>query len=87
MKDFQSEVELEVRDYECDMSGIVNNAVYLNYLEHARHKFLKSKEIQYADWAQNGIHLVVIRIELTLCIRCGVGTNLLWGSLQIGFHV
>ncbi len=26
----------ELRDYECDLSGIVNNAVYQNYLEHAR---------------------------------------------------
>ncbi|NLI24182.1 MAG: acyl-CoA thioesterase, partial [Bacteroidales bacterium] len=29
------ELEMEVRDYECDIQGIVNNAVYMNYLEHA----------------------------------------------------
>ncbi|MBU2223338.1 MAG: acyl-CoA thioesterase, partial [Gammaproteobacteria bacterium] len=28
-------VDFKVRDYECDMQGIVNNAVYFNYLEHA----------------------------------------------------
>jgi acyl-CoA thioester hydrolase len=56
-------IELEVRDYECDMEGIVNNAVYLNYLEHARHAFLKHKGYNFAALTQKGIHLVVIRIE------------------------
>lgn len=56
-------IELEVRDYECDIEGIVNNAVYLNYLEHARHVFLKHKGYNFAALTQKGIHLVVIRIE------------------------
>ena len=33
---------MEVRDYECDLQGIVNNAEYQHYLEHARHQFLRS---------------------------------------------
>ena len=33
------ELKMSVRDYECDLQGIVNNAVYQNYLEHARHQF------------------------------------------------
>ena len=53
----------EVRDYECDMEGIVNNAVYMNYLEHARHAFLKHNGFDFATLTQKGIHLVVIRIE------------------------
>jgi acyl-CoA thioester hydrolase len=57
------ELELEVRDYECDIEGIVNNAVYLNYLEHARHVFLKSRGLDFAALAQSGIHLVVTRVE------------------------
>ena len=56
-------VELEVRDYECDIEGIVNNAVYMNYLEHARHLFLKDKGFDFAELTRIGIHLVVIRIE------------------------
>lgn len=56
-------LELEVRDYECDMEGIVNNAVYMNYLEHTRHAFLKHKGFDFAMLTQTGIHLVVIRIE------------------------
>ncbi|MCZ2720285.1 acyl-CoA thioesterase [Marinomonas sp. 15G1-11] len=54
----------EVRDYECDIQGIVNNSVYQNYLEHARHKFLKSKGINFTELAKNNINLVVIRAEL-----------------------
>ena len=56
-------IELEVRDYECDMESIVNNAVYMNYLEHARHGFIKHKGLNFAELIQKGIQLVVIRIE------------------------
>src|SRR5512141_2020647 len=56
-------LDFEVRDYECDMEGIVNNAVYMNYLEHTRHAFLKYKGLDFATLTQTGIHLVVIRIE------------------------
>jgi acyl-CoA thioester hydrolase len=56
-------LDLEVRDYECDMEGIVNNAMYMNYLEHARHAFLKHKGFDFAVLIQKDIHLVVIRIE------------------------
>ena len=56
-------IEMEVRDYECDIEGIVNNAVYMNYLEHARHGFLKQNGFNFAELTQKGIHLVVIRIE------------------------
>ncbi len=53
-----------VRDYECDIQGIVNNGVYQNYLEHARHEFLKHIGIDFADYAKQGINLVVVRAEL-----------------------
>ncbi len=57
-------LEIEVRDYECDMQGIVNNAVYQNYLEHARHTFIKSKGLDFAKITAQGVHLVVMRAEL-----------------------
>lgn len=53
-----------VRDYECDMEGIVNNAVYQNYLEHARHQFLLSRGIDFAEITRRGIHPVVVRAEI-----------------------
>lgn len=56
--------EFKVRDYECDMQGIVNNAVYFNYLEHARHEFLASRQIDFAALAKAKVNLVVVRAEL-----------------------
>jgi acyl-CoA thioester hydrolase len=57
-------LEFQVRDYELDMQGIVNNGVYFNYLEHARHEYLQAKGVDFAALTRDGIHLVVIRSEL-----------------------
>jgi len=64
LKKFQHRLDLQVRDYECDIQGIVNNAVYQNYLEHARHQFLLSKGVNFIELSSKGIHLVVVRVEL-----------------------
>jgi len=64
MSDYAFSLAMDVRDYECDIQGIVNNAVYQNYLEHARHEFLKEVGIDFAELARNGINLVVVRAEL-----------------------
>ena len=63
-KQYQFELEFSVRDYECDLQGIVNNAVYLNYLEHTRHQCLLSSKIDFAKLHDEGIDLVVSRIEI-----------------------
>jgi acyl-CoA thioester hydrolase len=57
-------LQMAVRDYECDMQGVVNNAVYQNYLEHARHEFLKAHGVDFAVLTRAGINLVVVRAEL-----------------------
>jgi len=62
MKDFQ--IALSVRDYECDMQGIVNNAVYLNYFEHARHAYLKHIGADFTVLLLQNIVLVATRIEV-----------------------
>jgi len=62
--DYSHSIEFKVRDYECDMQGVVNNSVYQNYLEHARHEFLQTRGINFAEVTASGVNLVVIRAEL-----------------------
>ncbi|MBN1413236.1 MAG: acyl-CoA thioesterase [Spirochaetales bacterium] len=62
--DYAFSLEFSVRDYECDLQGIVNNAVYMNYLEHARHEFLKILDLDFAQMHRDGIDAVVTRIEM-----------------------
>jgi acyl-CoA thioester hydrolase len=57
-------LDFKVRDYECDMQGIVNNSVYQHYLEHARHEYLLAKGVDFAELTRQKIHLVVLRAEL-----------------------
>ena len=68
-------IAMAVRDYECDVQGIVNNAVYLNYLEHARHRYLISRGIDFVEMAGRGLSMVVTRIELDYLrpLRAGDG--------------
>lgn len=58
------QLEFKVRDYECDLQGVVNNSVYQNYLEHARHELLLARGISFAAMTAAGINLVVVRAEL-----------------------
>lgn len=64
MNRYAHRLDFQVRDYECDMQGVVNNAVYQHYLEHARHEYLKTLGIDFAELARQHINLVVIRVEL-----------------------
>ena len=62
--DYQFKLDFKVRDYECDLQGVVNNSVYQNYLEHTRHEFLLATGVDFAELARQNIHLVVTRAEL-----------------------
>ena len=58
------ETEMEVRDYECDIQGIVNNATYLHYTEHTRHLYLTSLGVSFAKLHEQGVDAVVARMNL-----------------------
>jgi len=62
--DYAFRLDFKVRDYECDIQGIVNNGVYQNYLEHARHEYLLASGVDFAELAKNNVNLVVVRAEL-----------------------
>ncbi|MDR1678903.1 MAG: acyl-CoA thioesterase [Prevotellaceae bacterium] len=61
---YDYEMRMKVRDYECDIQGIVNNSVYQNYLEHTRHEFLIARGKSFPELHKRGIDPVVARIEI-----------------------
>jgi acyl-CoA thioester hydrolase len=65
MSKYVYELEMKVRDYECDLQGIVNNANYQHYLEHTRHEFLLTTGISFAELHQRGIDVVVSRVTMS----------------------
>ena len=58
------ETRMAVRDYECDIEGIVNNANYLHYCEHTRHLFLQECGLSFAEMHAKGVDAVVARMNL-----------------------
>jgi acyl-CoA thioester hydrolase len=58
------EIEMKVRDYECDAQGIVNNANYLHYMENTRHEFMQSLGISFKESHKLGVDPVVTRADL-----------------------
>lgn len=64
MNEFIYETEIKVRDYECDIQGIVNNANYQHYLEHTRHEFLTENNISFSKLHNQGIDAVVSCVEI-----------------------
>ena len=64
MSKYVFETRMEVRDYECDIEGIVNNANYVHYCEHTRHLFLQHCGLSFAEMHEKGVDAVVARMNL-----------------------
>ena len=58
------EIEMKVRDYECDSQGIVNNANYLHYMENTRHEFMSDLGLTFKESHLMRIDPVVVRADL-----------------------
>lgn len=65
MEKYIYELKLKVRDYECDLQGIVNNANYQHYLEHTRHEFLCANGVSFAQLHAEGTDPVVARLTMS----------------------
>ena len=61
---YKFSIEMKVRDYECDIQGVVNNANYQHYLEHARHEFLESIGGSFTNLHEQGIDPMVSKITI-----------------------
>lgn len=57
-------MDMEVRDYELDCEQIVNNANYLHYMEHTRHKFCSDAGLSFIEMHNHGMDAVVRKIEI-----------------------
>ncbi len=58
------ETVIPVRSYELDFAGIVNNAVYLNYLEEARLDFLRQLNVDFYAMAKEQVVPVVAKATI-----------------------
>ena len=55
----------QVRDYELDSQGIVNNANFLHYFEHARHLALSTDlGINFIAYQKQGIDFVMAEVNI-----------------------
>jgi acyl-CoA thioester hydrolase len=73
MKDYIFKLEMKVRDYECDLQGVVNNSNYQCYMEHTRHEFLETLGENFSELHDRGIDAFVSRVEIKFkhSLRCG----------------
>lgn len=65
-----------VRDYEVDSQGIVNNAVYLHYLEHTRHEFCRFAGTSFRKMQSEGIDPVMRKVEIEYLSPLGLGDQM-----------
>ena len=64
MKEYIFKMEDKVRDYECDLQGVVNNANYQHYMEHTRHEFLGSLGENFFAMHDRGLDAFVSRVDI-----------------------
>ncbi|MDE6114676.1 acyl-CoA thioesterase [Barnesiella sp. WM24] len=74
-KSYIFEMPMKVRDYEVDSEGIVNNAVYLHYLEHTRHEFCEWAGMTFRSMHERGIDPVLSKVEIEYKTPLGLGES------------
>lgn len=60
-----STYQIEVRSYEIDVYNHVNNAVYIQWLEHGRSRLLQDHGLDYVSLAEAwGVRFMTVRTEI-----------------------
>ena len=92
MKEYSYELLMKVRDYECDLQGIVNNANYQHYMEHARHEFLETLGVNFGKLHEEGLDAMVAKVTIQYkeSLRSGdsylIGINIEREGAKLVFH-
>lgn len=64
-KEYLFSLDMKVRDYECDLQGVVNNANYQHYMEHTRHEFWESFGANFGAMHEAGLDAFVYKVTIT----------------------
>lgn len=75
-KKYVFEMPMRVRDYEVDSQGIVNNAVYLHYLEHTRHEFCRMAGTSFRRMQRESIDPVLRSVNIEYLYPLGLGQEM-----------
>ncbi len=70
------ELPIQVRDYEVDSQGIVNNAVYLHYMEHTRHEFCRMAGTTFRNMQEQGIDPVLRKVDIEYLLPLRLGESM-----------
>jgi acyl-CoA thioester hydrolase len=62
--EYNFKLEIKVRDYECDLQGVVNNSNYQRYMEHTRHEYLESLGENFGAMHEKGVDAFVSRVDI-----------------------
>jgi acyl-CoA thioester hydrolase len=63
-KEYVFKMEMKVRDYECDLQGVVNNSNYQRYMEHTRHEYMETLGENFGKMHERGIDAFVSKVEI-----------------------
>jgi acyl-CoA thioester hydrolase len=86
--------DVEARSYELDPYGHLNNAVYVNWLEHGRLCYLRDRGLTYMSVPEDfGVWVVVVRLDLSYKAPVHLGDRLSvtsridrFGTTSFGFR-